>query len=131
MKKAAGTGKVLIDRSQVARVIFSAAESMGISDRKRIEELTSQVIERLERPQMLPGMEHLAPKNYKPKHITSEFEILSVIKEFLGEDSAEERQLRTEKEEPAMTEKTKVTADIELSQNAVQVLERRYLKKEG
>ena len=151
MKKTDGTARELIDRTQVARVIFSAAESMGISDRKRIEKLTTQVIERLERPQMLPGMEHLAPRNYKQKHATSEFEILSVVKEFLGEDSVEERVEevmvkekaeervevvveerveRNTKEEPAMADKTRVTADIELNQNAIHVLERRYLKKD-
>ncbi len=162
MKNSVGAGGSSIDRTQVARVIFSAAESMGISDRKRIEELTSQVIERLERPQMLPGMEHLAPKNYKQKHVTSEFEILSVVKEFLGEDSpeentekeiekeraeekieniqkteqkteeaaAEEERQRNAKEEPVMADKMKVTTDIELSQNAIHVLEKRYLKKD-
>ncbi|MFC1866302.1 vitamin B12-dependent ribonucleotide reductase [Chloroflexota bacterium] len=138
MKKADGTARGLIDRTQVARVIFSAAESMGISDRKRIEKLTTQVIERLERPQMLPGMEHLAPRNYKQKHATSEFEILSVVKEFLGEygaeerveETGEERVERNTKEEPAMADKTRITADIELNQNAIHVLERRYLKKD-
>ena len=40
-------------RTQIARAIFTAAESMGMSDRQLIERLTSQVIERLEQPQPL------------------------------------------------------------------------------
>ena len=42
--------KKVIGRDRVARAVFAAAESMGISDRERIEQLTSQVIERLEKP---------------------------------------------------------------------------------
>jgi len=135
----------LVDRTQIARIIFAAAESMGISDRNHIEKLTSQVIERLECSQMLPGMEHLAPRNYKQKHIASEFEILSAVKEFLAEDSAEEkveevveiveeiveeRQQVIEKEEPVMADKAKVDAGIDLTENALHVLQRRYLKKD-
>ena len=130
------TGKTdggLINRTQVARVIFSAAEAMGISDRKRIEELTNQVIERLERPQTLPGMEHLVPKSHRQKHIASEFEILSVVRQFLAEEeAAEDRVVKTsvQKEEPIMTGKKQVTEEINLTQNAKQVLKRRYLKKD-
>jgi ribonucleoside-diphosphate reductase alpha chain len=118
------TGKAgrLVDRTQIARVIFAAAESMGISDRQRIEKLTSQVIERLERPQTLPGMEHLAPRDYKPQMAT-EFEILSVVREFLAEEDIG-------KEAPVMASEEEVTTDIELSDNALHVLERRYLKKD-
>ncbi len=113
----------LVDRTQIARVIFAAAESMGISDRKRIEKLTSQVIERLERPQTLPGMEHLVPEKKIKKHIATEFEILSAVEEFLAEESKE-------KEAPVMADKTKVDTDINLTENALHVLERRYLKKD-
>ncbi len=49
-----------INRTQIARAIFSAAESMGISDRKRIERIVDQVIERTEQ-RSLPGMEDLIP----------------------------------------------------------------------
>ncbi|MCJ7769235.1 MAG: ribonucleotide-diphosphate reductase subunit alpha, partial [Dehalococcoidales bacterium] len=115
--------KVGLDRTQIARVIFAAAESMGISDRKRIEKLTSQVIERLERPQTLPGMEHLVSKKQMQKRITTEFEILSAVKEFLAEGSKE-------KEKLVMADKSKVDTDINLTENALHVLERRYLKKD-
>ena len=136
MSRAGKTGNELINRTQVARIIFSAAEAMGISDRKRIEKLTNQVIERLERPQALPGMEHLVPAGGKQKLITSEFEILSVVQQFLAEEEAEEAvekpavKERIADKEPVMTSKEKITAEINLAPNAIQVLERRYLKKD-
>jgi len=80
MGKTSDSKGKIIDRTQVARIIFSAADSMGISDRKRIELLTNQVIERLERPQTLPGMEDLVPKSYRAPLSATESEILSVVK---------------------------------------------------
>jgi hypothetical protein len=65
MAKTSDSKGKIIDRTQVARIIFSAADSKGISDRKRIELETNQGIERLERPQTLPGMEDLVPKSYR------------------------------------------------------------------
>ena len=136
MSRVGKTGNGLINRTQVARIIFSAAEAMGISDRKRIEKLTNQVIERLERPQALPGMEHLVPAGSKQKLVTSEFEILSVVQQFLAEEEAEEAvgkpavKERIADKEPVMTSKEKITAEINLAPNAIQVLERRYLKKD-
>jgi len=50
-----------LNHTQLARAIFAAAESMGMSDRHQIEQLTGQVIERLETPPPLPGMEDLVP----------------------------------------------------------------------
>ncbi len=46
-----------INRTDILRAVVADAESMGLRDRGKIEWLTSQVIERLERPQTLPGME--------------------------------------------------------------------------
>ena len=48
-----------LNRTQIAKAIFTAAESMGIPDRHQIEQLTTQLIERLEQQQPLPGMEQL------------------------------------------------------------------------
>ena len=45
-----------ISRNRIARAIFAAAESIGMSDRQLIEQLTDQIIERIERPQPLPGI---------------------------------------------------------------------------
>ncbi len=123
MNGAGKTNPKLVDRTQIARVIFAAAESMGISDRKHIEKLTNQVIERLEKPPVLPGMEHLVPEGKIKKRIASKYEILSAVKEFLAEENKE-------KEEPIMADKAEIDADVDLTENALHVLERRYLKKD-
>ena len=50
-----------IGRDRVARAVFAAAESMGISDRKLLERFTEQVSQRLEVAQPFPGMEEFIP----------------------------------------------------------------------
>ena len=45
--------KKLLNRTQIARSVFAAAESMGISDRAMIEQLTAAVIKRLEKSKPL------------------------------------------------------------------------------
>ena len=78
--------------TQIARATFSAAETMGISDRNQIERLTRLVIEHLEQRKSLPGsrpveqllplpgMEDLVPRSYRQqKHLTSESEILALV----------------------------------------------------
>ncbi len=123
-----------VNRTQIARVIFAAAESMGMSDRNRIEWLTNRVIERLERPQTLPGMENLVPGTRKQqRRLVTDFEILTLVKEFLAsEELAWEEGIKPRKEELAMLAKSKAPTDsgINLSENALRVLERRYLKKD-
>jgi ribonucleoside-diphosphate reductase alpha chain len=124
---------IAVNRTQIARIIFNAAESMGISDRKRIEQLTSQVIERLEKPQTLPGMEDLVSKTNKQKRVATEFEILTMVKEFLaGEEQSSEEEVQPQKEDLAMPVKieTRGGTGIKLTENALRVLERRYLKKD-
>jgi ribonucleoside-diphosphate reductase alpha chain len=163
-----------INRTQVARAIYNAAASMGISDRDQIDKITTQVINRMERPAVLPGMEEFVPKNIKqPLRPASESDILAMVKEFLpvenpatsasyAEDSegmppgqvkeaqtipmkknipeneiipavrpASESKLHSKKEMTAMPAKTK-TGDVpaKLSENALRVLEKRYLKKD-
>ena len=44
-----------LNRTQIARATFAAAETMGISDRNHVERLTRQVIERLEQRKTVPG----------------------------------------------------------------------------
>ena len=81
-------------RNQIAKATFAAAERMGISDRKHIEQLTQQVIERLEKKliadkanlvQPLPGMEGMVsrPPGQEKRVPTNETEILALVKEFL------------------------------------------------
>ena len=135
-----------LSRTQIARATFAAAESMGISDRNHIERLTRRVIERLEEKRTtltrgnmgsvrpLPGMEDLMPKSYRQqKHLTSESEILEMVKEFL--DAEEPTQIQE------VIPKMKVVRDVStdrvavsglnLTENALRVLVKRYLRKDG
>jgi len=103
-------------KNRVARAVFAAAESLGLSDRDLVEQLAEQVIGRLERSQPLPGMEHLAPQ--VSKRPISEAAIKALARELLTERQGERRG-------PEPTEA------IELTANARVVLERRYLKKDS
>ena len=52
-----------VNRTRIARAIFAAAASMGMSDREHLEALTNQVIERMEQAQPLPGIERNEPRH--------------------------------------------------------------------
>jgi len=122
-----------LNRTQIAKAIFAAAESMGMPDRHQIEQLTTQVIERLEQPQPLPGMEHLVPKpRRQKKRLPTDSEIQTMVREILGEEPAQREEVRPKEEEIAMPVKTKTQppSGINLTENALRVLERRYLKKD-
>ena len=110
-----------VNRTQIARTIFTTAESMGISDRHQIEKLTQQVIERLEQtppvpemetvrqPQPLPGMEHLVSKPARQRKSTpTKAEIQAIVKEILA---AEEP---TQIEEVKPTMETTATVKIKV-----------------
>ena len=116
-----------LNRTRIARAIFAAAESMGMSDRTKIEQLTSEVIDRMERPQPLPGMEHLVTKSkHSQTRLPSDDEIEAMVREIL----VKKRQPETKEiVSPMKTEASESTA-IKLTENALQVLERRYLKKD-
>ncbi len=141
----------MINRSQVARIIFNEAAAMGIADRELVEKLTSQVIKRLEQPPVLPGMEHLMPK--APAQVvqhTSDADILAVVREFLSVEKAVEDELPAEllpcpppveappvlktaketKKMPTSTKARKAGSAPVLLENALRVLEKRYLKKD-
>jgi ribonucleoside-diphosphate reductase alpha chain len=117
---------------------------MGISDREKIERIVDQVIERTE-PRSLPGMEGLVSdaKN-RGKFAPTVSEIQNIVKEILEK---EEKTLskHDQKEQPEMnTTVTKSTVKISteekkndknsgglaLTENALHVLEKRYLKKD-
>ena len=130
-------------RNQIAKATFAAAERMGISDRKHIEELTQQVIERLEKKlapekmnpkQPLPGMEEMVSRPAGPeKRVpTNETEILALVREFL--DAEEPPKTREEKQPVKITKaeemENKQSNEIKLTENALRVLEKRYLKKD-
>ncbi len=110
--------------TQIARATFAAAEKMGISDRTRIEQLTRQVIQRLEEKRTrivpgnlgpvrpLPGMEDLMPPSFhEDKHLTSRSEILELVKEFL--DAEEIEQLEAEQSPAAQPQEVAPTVSIE------------------
>jgi ribonucleoside-diphosphate reductase alpha chain len=133
-----------VNRNQIARAIFSAAESMGISDREKIEKMIDQVIERIE-PRSLPGMEGLVSESKnKNKYNPSVAEIQNLMKEILAKEQKGQPQ-ENQKEQPKMNnaaikstvkivteEKKKATGlkELAFSENAIHVLEKRYLKKD-
>ena len=107
----------VVGRDRVARAVFAAAESMGISDRKLLEKFTEQVSQRLEVAQPLPGMEELVPRQTTKPVAPSE--IQAMVKEILTAD------------EFSPQAGSQVISGIELSDNALRVLKRRYLAKDG
>ncbi len=106
-----------IGRDRVAQAVFAAAESMGISDRKLLEKFTEQVSQRLEVAHPFPGMEELVPR--QTKQPVSSSQIRALVKEILTAD------------EFSPQARSQVISGIKLSDNALRVLERRYLTKDG
>ena len=106
-----------IGRDRVARAVFAAAESMGISDRKLLEKFTEQVSQRLGVAQPFPGMEEFVPR--QTKQPVSPSQIQALVKEILTAD------------EFSPQARSQVISGIKLSDNALRVLERRYLTKDG
>jgi len=106
-----------IGRDRVAQAVFAAAESMGISDRKLLEKFTEQVSQRLGVAHPFPGMEELVPR--QAKQPVSSSQIRAMVKEILTAD------------EFSPQARSQVISGIKLSDNALRVLERRYLTKDG
>ncbi len=135
-------GRLSLNRTRVAQAVFAAAESMGIADRKLVEQLTAQVIKRLEKSkplseteQPLPGMEDLVPKSRRSQQqLPSGFEIQAIVEEILASKQKEpvEKEEVKPMAEPTIQIKSEVqlASDISLTKNARHVLKRRYLKKD-
>lgn len=132
-KNGVGKNAGEVNRSRIARAMFAAAESMGMADRERLEQRINEVIARLERPPMLPGMEHLEPA--RPKEYVryiEDSEIEAMVQEVLDSAKAEKTkntQAREEKSDMTVQPNTDKSG-IMLTENAIRVLERRYLKKD-
>lgn len=127
-------------RNRVARGVFSAADSLGISDRDLVERLAEQVIQRLEETcKSFPGMEGTVPE-----WRLSYPEIQAIIKQIVSEGSEMEVTIHPTESKPQGTiSETQRITPIEkmperkppvtgaehppLSKNAMVVLERRYL----
>jgi len=135
------TSKAEVNHSRIARTIFAIAASMGISDRKRVEKLAARVIERLEQTplpavaqlveQPFPGMEELVIKPHKP--LPTDTEIQAMVMEILeAEKPAQQEEVKPEMMESTAAARPKVqpSSGASLSENALRVLEKRYLKKD-
>ncbi len=168
------SGKPLVDKNRIASLIFNQASAMGIADRGKSEEMTRSIIEKLEKPSVLPGMEAFAPPSGAKLPIAvTEGEIENMVKDAVEgvklapgvtaeipkppvppipplqtdppaavhPEPAKEpapKPIIEEKKMPAATKTRNIKAmkkqpipeKIGLSDNALQVLEKRYLKKD-
>jgi len=126
-----------LNSSQIARVIFAAAESMGIRDRRLVERLTTQVIERLEKTQTeylptLPGMEDLVAKRpRRQQRLPTDAEIEAMVKEILDAEKPVLKEAKAEMEtKPEVKPQEATTSGTNLTETALHVLGKRYLKKD-
>ncbi len=132
--------KRLVNRTQIARAVFNAAESMGIADREIVERITGQVIERLEKTQALPGAEQPLPgmedlvstARRQRKRLPTVSEIQAIVEEILASKEMSQREeVKPKMETAKVKSRVKSGGKVALSENALRVLERRYLKKDA
>ncbi len=127
------------NRSRIARAVFAAAESMGMADRKLVEQLTGQVIERLEQleplpgaEQPLPGMEDLVPRyQLRQRRLPSGSEIQAMVTEILAaKEQVKQEEVQPKMETAIVKPRVQPAGKVNLTENALHVLKRRYLKKD-
>jgi ribonucleoside-diphosphate reductase alpha chain len=136
----AGKKSAPINRNLIAKIVFDNAAAMGIRDRRLVEKLTTQVIERLEKAQSqalptLPGMEDFVDKRarqYYRGRMPTEAEIEAMVMEVLNaEKPAPQEEVKAEMDSKTEVKSTKETmSDSGLTDTALQVLKRRYLLKD-
>jgi ribonucleoside-diphosphate reductase alpha chain len=126
-----------VNRNLVARIVFDNAAAMGIRDRKLVEKLTTQVIERLERAQSqalptLPGMEDLVDRrSRRAQRMPTEAEIEAMVMEVLNaEKPAPPEEVKADMDTRIDVKPQKEIATSGLTDTARQVLERRYLLRD-
>ncbi len=148
-KNAPHDGKLdALSRSRIARQIFAAAESMGMSDRKQVEDITRQVLDRIEaqhkpsKAAPLPGWEELVVESsIKSKDLPGDLEIQTILKDIIASkktakpeiveiQAPKETQAEKVEDKVAITSETKPASAIDLTENSTRVLEKRYLKKD-
>ena len=121
-------------RSRIARQVFHYCESIGISDRERMELLTSEAIQRLEQAYLpLPGMESAIPESRLTAHA-----IQDTVKQILAEGSQMEiatqpptSKKRRQRSKSAPKEFSVTQAQpVKFTEIALTVLGKRYLKKD-
>jgi ribonucleoside-diphosphate reductase alpha chain len=129
-----------VNRNLVARIVFDNAAAMGIRDRKLVEKLTTQVIERLEKTQAslvptLPGMEELVDKRARQTfrgRMPTEAEIEAMVMEVLNaEKPAPKEEVKADMDTRTEFKPTKEIVTSGLTDTARQVLERRYLLRDN
>ncbi len=143
-----------LTRHRIAGAIFAATKAMGITDRDLAEQLTEQVIQRLESGQLgprlpFPGMEELMPK--KDRGPLADSEVKRLVQQTLKEMGHREGTLPANPalQEPALKEEAKPappapavsekavpseatpSSTASFSANALRVLEKRYLTKDS
>ncbi len=127
-------------RDQIARAVFAAAQNLGITDREVTEQLTSEVIQRMEKDKTaarlpLPGMEGLVMHGkHKGKRTVEPTEIEGIVKEALtsmGRKESTEARAEAKISHAGCAPATDAGEALKgLSPNAMKVLEKRYLKKD-
>ncbi len=102
-----------VTSDNVAKAVFSAAESVGVTDRSLLEQLTEKMSEQLGVAQPLPGMEDFVAADVKPRTRKPVARRLQDVPLKLA---------------PAREDVT-ASSGLVLTSNALVVLERRYLLK--
>jgi ribonucleoside-diphosphate reductase alpha chain len=138
-------------RNYIAKTVFTYMQTMGIASRSEQEDLTEQVISRLEKSMSveeqtrskrkepaLPGMEHLvAPIVIPPP---SKEQIENIVNQLIAEKSISKQQPdvapairpgRQSEAAPVTRLVQQPEIDLMLSENAIVVLEKRYLQKDN